>query len=65
METKVLFEENLECPHCKGKIVVRKERKVLEEAVKAEYEDSIKVIKDTQMKLDDWGKKVEEKKNEN
>ena len=57
-EYKTIFEEKLECPHCKKKIIIRKTREVIQAPVKGEYEDTTVVEKDNQTTLvDNWGKK--------
>lgn len=54
----IVFQEKLICPHCKGKIIVVKERKLLNAPVKPEYGEVVIVKKDTQKTLeaDNFGK---------
>lgn len=56
-EKKTTFEEEIKCPHCKKFLVVKKVRKVITEAVKAEYDEEVIVEKSTQKRLKDFSKK--------
>ncbi len=48
---KIVFEESFKCPHCKKKIIVKKKKTKISEAVAAEYNEEIIVEKDSQTTL--------------
>ena len=51
-KTKIVFDNEIACPHCNKNIVVKKIKKLLSEAVKAEYEEEVIVEKCKQKDLD-------------
>ena len=48
---KTIFQEKIVCPHCKKRIIVKKTKKLLVAAEKAEYEEKVVVEKDSQTTL--------------
>lgn len=50
-EKKKLWEETITCPHCQKDIIIKKIRTIIEEPVKGEYKDSLKIEKSAQTKL--------------
>jgi len=50
-EKKITFSEEIKCPHCKKFLAVKKVRKIITEAVKAEYKDEVIVEKSKQTRL--------------
>ncbi|GAH40253.1 unnamed protein product, partial [marine sediment metagenome] len=44
-EKKITFETEIKCPHCKKFLIVKNEKTILTEAVKAEYEEKVVVEK--------------------
>jgi len=48
---KTQFEERGKCPHCSKKLIFKKQRKVIEAAVPAEYEEKVRIDKDDQTTL--------------
>lgn len=50
---KIVFETSIECPHCKGKIHVKKTKKRISDPVPADYEEDLIVEKDTQTTLNE------------
>ena len=45
---KTVFTEKINCPHCRKKVIVKKTKKLITAAEKAEYEEKIVVEKDSQ-----------------
>lgn len=50
--TKIVFQEKINCPHCKENIILRKEKLLLRPSVPAEYSEKVVVEKDAQKTLD-------------
>ena len=50
---KIVFTEKIVCPHCNKKIVVKKTKKLITAAEKAEYEEKVIVEKDSQKTLNE------------
>ena len=55
-KTKVTFESEIECPYCKKSIIVKKEKMLVNEPIKPEYEENVTVEKNKQKAFDDFGK---------
>ena len=56
-ENKIIFEEEIKCPHCKKFLVMKKVRDIILEPVKGEYKDRVVVEKSTQKRLKDYSKR--------
>jgi len=52
-KVKTIFEEKIKCPHCKKRLVIKKQRKTVVPAEPAEFEERIIVEKDEQTTLDE------------
>ena len=50
-DKKLVWEEEFSCPHCKKKIIATKTKKLLNESVKAEYDEELIVKKSEQTSL--------------
>ena len=48
---KIIFEDEISCPHCKKGVTLRRIRKVITEPIKGEYEEETIVEKSKQKKL--------------
>ena len=59
---KTVFTEKIVCPHCSKRIIVKKTKKLLIAAEKAEYEEKIVVEKDSQKTLEETRGLIKPKK---
>ena len=61
-EKKIVFEDNIVCPHCKKRVIVKREKKTIVAPEKGEYEEITIVEKDKQKTLEESTKKKKGKK---
>ncbi len=54
---KIVFKEEIKCPHCRKFIDITKQKILIEAGIAAQWKESLNVKKAEQKKLDDYKKK--------